>query len=147
MICAWKNFRNLITFVTFKIRSYFPKYLKTERKAWRKNFHIILENALRHARLGAIHWCLSKAIILLTMQAEIVDLFKQTLIEEFIWVNTRWPLDSKVLLPKNSQYQPQENLKLIYKPKTDIKNIFKDKRVVTKILKIYENNSVSKCND
>ena len=54
--------------------------------------------------------------------------------------NSRLAFDSSILLPKNLQYQPKENLKLIYKIKNEIKNIFEDKRAVTKILKMDENN-------
>ena len=83
---------------------------------------------------------MSKAIISLPTQAEIVDLFQQTLISGFSRVNTRLSFHSKILLPKNSCGQPKENLILIYKTKNDTKNIFRDKRVVTEILKMDENN-------
>ena len=83
---------------------------------------------------------MSKAIISLPTQAEIVDLFQQTLISGFSCVNTRLSFHSKILLPKNSCGQPKENLILIYKIKNDTKNIFRDKRVVTEILKMDENN-------
>ena len=89
---------------------------------------------------SCIHWCLSKAIIWLQTQAETVDLFEQTLIGGFSCVNTRLSFDLKILLQKNSQYRPKENLKLIYKIKNETKNIFEDKRAVTKILKMDENN-------
>ena len=55
-------------------------------------------------------------------------------------MNTRLAFDSSILLPKNQQNQPKENLKLIYKIKNEVKNIFEDKRVVTKIVKMDENN-------
>ena len=42
---------------------------------------------------GCIHRFLSKAIIALPTQAEIVDLFEQTLIGGFICVNTRLGFD------------------------------------------------------
>ena len=44
------------------------------------------------------------------------------------------------MLQKNLEKKPKENLKLIYKIKNKLKNIFEDKRVVTKILKMDENN-------
>ena len=83
---------------------------------------------------------MSKAIISLPTQAEIVDLFQQTLISGFSRVNTRLSFHSKILLPKNSCGQPKENLIFICKIKNDTKNIFRDKRVVTEILKMDENN-------
>ena len=82
---------------------------------------------------GCIHRLLSKAIIALPTQAEIVDLFERTLIGGFSCVNTRLAFDSKILLPKEDQ-------KLIYKIKNTQENIFEDKRVVMKILKMDENN-------
>ena len=89
---------------------------------------------------GCIHWYLSKAIIALPAQVEIVKLFEKTLIGGFSCVNTGLAFNSNILLPKNLQYQPKENWKLIYKIKNKMKNIFEDKRVVTKILKVDENN-------
>ena len=44
------------------------------------------------------------------------------------------------LLPKNLENLLKENLKVIYKIKNQLKNIFEDERVVTKILKMDENN-------
>ena len=44
------------------------------------------------------------------------------------------------MLPKDSRNEPKENLKLIYKIRNEEKNISEDKRVVTKILKMDENN-------
>ena len=58
----------------------------------------------------------------------------------FSCVNTRLAFDSIILLPKYSQGQYKENLKAIYKKKDEEKNIFEDKRVVTKIIKMDENN-------
>ena len=57
---------------------------------------------------GYIHRFLSKTIILLPTQAEIVDLFEQTLIGGFSCVNTRLSFDSKTLLAKNSQYESKK---------------------------------------
>ena len=87
---------------------------------------------------GCIHRFLSKAIIALPTRAEIVDLFEQTLIGGFIRVNTRLDFDSKLLLSKNSDGKPKENLKIIYKIGNE------DKRVVSKILKMDENNQYGK---
>ena len=82
---------------------------------------------------GCIHTFLSKAIIALPTQAEIVDLFEKTLIGRFSCVNTRLGLDSKILLLKDSKNEPKENLKLINKVRNEEKNISEDKRKVTKI--------------
>ena len=86
---------------------------------------------------GCIHRFLTKAIIAFPTQAEFVELFQKTLTE---CVNTRLAFDSSFLLPKNQQNQPKEKLKLIYKIKNELKYIFEDKRIVTKILKMDENN-------
>ena len=67
-------------------------------------------------------------------------MFEQTLIGGFSCVNARLGFDSKILLPKDSKNEPKENLKLIYKIRNEEKNISEDKRVVTKILKMDENN-------
>ena len=83
---------------------------------------------------GCIHRFLSKAIIVLPTQAETVHLFEQILIGRFSCINTRLGCDSRLLLPKNSDVTPKENLKIIYKIGNE------DKRVVSKILKINENN-------
>ena len=48
--------------------------------------------------------------------------------------------DAKILLPKDSKNEPKENLKLIYKIRNEEKYISEDKRLVTKILKMDENN-------
>ena len=89
---------------------------------------------------GCIYRFLSKAIIALPTQAEIVDLFEQTLIGGFSCVNVRLGFDSKILLPKDLKNKPKENSKLIYKIRNEDKNISEDKRSVTKILKMDENN-------
>ena len=86
------------------------------------------------SRSGCIHRFLSKTLIVLPTQAEIVDLFEQTLIGGFSCVNTSLGFDSKLFLPKNSDGKPKENLKIVYKIGNE------DKRVVSKILKMDENN-------
>ena len=64
---------------------------------------------------GYIHRFLSKAIIALLTLDETVNLFEQTLIGGFNYVNTRLGFDLKLLLPKNSDGKPKENLKIRYK--------------------------------
>ena len=95
-----------------------------------------LYNLLKCTSASSLSSCIHRYL----SQAEIVDLFKQTLIGGFSCVNTSLSFNSKILLPKNSQYHPKKNLKLIYEIKNETKNIFEDKRVVTKILKMDENN-------
>ena len=63
---------------------------------------------------GCIQRFLSKTIIALPTQAEIANLFEQTLIGGFYFINTRLGFDSKFLLPKDSDAKPKENLKIIY---------------------------------
>ena len=83
---------------------------------------------------GCIHQFLSKAVITLPTQADTVDIFERRLIGGFSCVNTRLAFDSsKILLPKEDQ-------KLIYKIKNLQENIFEDTRVISKILKMDENN-------
>ena len=84
---------------------------------------------------GCIHRYLSKEIIALLTQAEVVELFEKTLIGAFSCVNTRLVFDSSTLLPKISQGQYNKNFKAIYKTKNEEKNIFEDKRIVKKIFK------------
>ena len=84
---------------------------------------------------GCIHQYLSKAIIALLTQAEVVELFEKTLIGGFSCVNTRLVFDSITLLSKILQGQYNENFKAIYKTKNEEKNIFGDKRIVTKNFK------------
>lgn len=77
----------------------------------------------------------------LPTQAQTIELLEETLIGGFNCVNTRLAFDSMILLPKDDQNQFKENsLKVIYKIKNELKSIFEDKRVVTKILKMFENN-------
>ena len=82
---------------------------------------------------GCIHRFLSKAILALPTLTEIIDLFEQSLIGGFSCVHTRLGFDLKLLLPKNSDSKPKENLKIIYKIRNE------DKRVVSKILKMDKN--------
>ena len=87
---------------------------------------------------GCIHRFLSDVIIALPMQAEIVNLFEQTLISGFSCVIARLGFDSKLLLPKNSDGKPKKTLKIIHKIGNE------DKQIVPKILKMDENNQYGK---
>ena len=69
---------------------------------------------MRKSLSGCIHRFSSKAIIALSTQAEIDDLFQQTLIGTFNSVNARIGFYFKVLL-QNGDSKPNKNLKIIYK--------------------------------
>ena len=80
-------------------------------------------------------------------------MFEKTLTGGFSCINTRLVFDIEILLPKCSQpdfnkmninerfksYKRQD-LKLNYKLKLDGENTYSDKRVISKILKLDENN-------
>ena len=87
---------------------------------------------------GCVHRYLSKAIIALRAQAEIVELFEETFIGGFICKK----LEVGVLFEHSTSKKLTISAKreLIYKTKDEMKNIFNDKRVVTKILKMDEYN-------
>ena len=66
-------------------------------------------------------------------------MFEKTLIGGFSGVNTRLTFDTKILFPnKNDLDKKRDNLKIVYNLKIDNKQ--QKKRVVSKILKIDENN-------
>ena len=92
---------------------------------------------------GCIHRFLSKTIITLPTKAEIVELFEETLIGGFSCVNIRLSFDSNILLLKDEENKRNQKFKLIYRIKNGFTNEFENKRIVTKILKIDENNSKS----
>ena len=71
--------------------------------------------ALASLLSGCIHRFLLKAIISLPTQDEIVYLFGQTIVGGISCINTRLRFHSKILLPKDSKNDPNENLKLIYR--------------------------------
>ena len=91
---------------------------------------------------GYIHRLLSKTIIAFPTKAEILELFEQTLTGGFSCVNTRLSFDSKILLPKGEENKPNQKFKLIYRIKNELTNKFENKRIVTKILKMDEINTV-----
>ena len=77
-----------------------------------------------------IHRFLAKRIITLPTKAKVVELFEQTLIGGFSFVNACLTFGSKTLLPKDEENKANQKLKLIYR----IRN------VITKIIKMNENN-------
>ena len=116
--------------------------MKTERRKWWKNLRIILDDVLLLARSVASSFIdiYPKLLSRPKHRLKLCNYSRKLLSVDLSAKNSRLAFDSSILLPKNLQYQPKENLKLIYKIKNEIKNIFEDKRAVTKILKMDENN-------
>ena len=110
-ILRLKKFPTCTIFITFKTRSYFENRAKEMTGKFPYNPRKCTSDS---SLIGYIHQYLSKVIILLPTQAEIVDLFQKSLIGAFSCINTRLLFDLKILLPINSQYQPKEKLKFIY---------------------------------
>ena len=89
---------------------------------------------------SCIHKFLAKRIITLPTKAKFVELFEQTLIGGFSCVNTCLTFGSKTLLQKDEENKANQTLKLIYRIRNDITNKFESKKIVTKIIKMNENN-------
>ena len=81
---------------------------------------------------------MSKIIIALPTNVEHVELFEKTVTGGFSSVNTRLSFDTSILLPKVSNNRDL-NFKVVYDIKNN-ENIIESKRVITKILKLDENN-------
>ena len=80
-----------------------------------------------------------KCLIALPTNSEHVPLFEKTLIGGFSGVNTRLAFDTTILfLNENESNEKREDLKIIYNLK--LGNEYKIKRVVSKFLKMAENN-------
>ena len=84
-----------------------------------------------------------------------MEAFEKTLSGGFSWVNTRLSIDSEIFMPNLTEKDFQkmnidqsfkaykrDNLKLIYKIKLDNQESYSKKRVITKILKFDEKNSM-----
>ena len=82
---------------------------------------------------GCIHRYMSKDIILIHTNSEVVELFEKTLIGGMSCVNTRLAFDSSLLTGEKEQ-------KLIYNIRNPQTGQNESKRVVAKILKMDENN-------
>ena len=95
---------------------------------------------------GCIEREMSKIILALPRKYEHVEIFEETVIGGFSWVNTRLAFDSLILLPnltdkinlKNDPINKNFNYKVVYNLK--INNEKTKKRVITKILKLDEKN-------
>ena len=96
---------------------------------------------------GSIERDLSKTIISLPTNNEHVELFEATLTGGFSCVNTRLSLDTEILL-SNVENPDKDNwkhysYKVSYNLKLDGEEKYSTKRVISKILKLDENNMVT----
>ena len=95
---------------------------------------------------------LSKVIIALPTSNTVVEIFEKIITGGFSGVKTRLGLDTKVLMPNNTQSQYEKknidqsfksykmrDLKVGYKLKLDGKDIYSNRPVISKILKLNEN--------
>ena len=97
---------------------------------------------------GCIEREMSKVIIALPTSNEAVHIFEKTLIGGFSSVNTSLAFDTEILLPNSFDQKINENsvlkkdytYKLCYKLKLDSDEEYKTYRVISKILKLEENN-------
>ena len=96
---------------------------------------------------GCIEREMSRVIISLPSSNEAVDIFEQTITGGFSSVNTRLAIDTEISLPNliNEEKQPEEfqkgyNNKICYNIRLNNEKKYSEKRVITKILKLDENN-------
>ena len=99
---------------------------------------------------GCIEREMSKVIIALPTSNEFINIFEQTLSGVFSCVNTRLAFDTEILLPNNTaataaapsdgQLCKDQNYKICYDLKLDDDEEQKKYRVISKILKLDENN-------
>ena len=95
---------------------------------------------------GCIEREMSKIILALPTKYEHVEIFKETVFGSFSSVNARLAFDSQILLPnltdkidlENNPMNKNFNYKVVYN--LNINNEKVKKRVITKILKLNENN-------
>ena len=89
---------------------------------------------------------MSKVIIALPTSNEFINLFEQTLTEGFSCVNTRLAFDTEILLPNATsgvvanELTKDQNYKICYDLKLDDDVEQQKYRVMSKILKLDENN-------
>ena len=96
---------------------------------------------------GCIEREMSRVILVFPTKLEHVEIFEQTVTGGFSSVNTRLAFDTQILLPnlddktdlENNPLNKDFNYKVVYNLKLDGKKAEK-KRVITKILKLGENN-------
>ena len=91
-------------------------------------------------------WEMSRVIIALPISNKVIDIFEQTITSGFSSVNTILAFDTEILLPNLIQKDSEENsqkdynYKVCYNIKLNEDKEFVKKRVITKILKLDENN-------
>ena len=83
---------------------------------------------------GCIEREMSKLIIALPTNPDHVEIFEKTVTGDFSSVNTRLAFDSQIILPRNADGTRDTSFKVIYNINGE------DHRVITKILKLDENN-------
>ena len=91
---------------------------------------------------------MSKTIITLPTSSEIIDIFEKTLTGGFSCVNTGLAFDTEILLPdlstpdsdETNVLQKDHNYKISYKLKLDTDKDYNTFKVLSKILKLDENN-------
>ena len=96
---------------------------------------------------GCIEREISCVIITLPTSNEAVDIFEQTITEGCSSVNTRLAFDTEILLPnlineekQHKEFQKDYNYKICYNIRLNDEKEYSKKRVITKILKLDENN-------
>ena len=102
---------------------------------------------------GCIQREKSKCILALPINNTQMEIFEKTLCGGFSSVNTRLSFDTELLMPNliKSDYEKmnidesfkaykRDDLKVIYSLKLDDEEFFSEKRVITKIIKLDENN-------
>ena len=95
---------------------------------------------------GSIEREMSKVVIVLSTSKEVVDIFEKTLTGGFSCVNTRLAFVRETLLPNstdennNGDLNKDYNYKVCYQLKLDDEKDYLARRVISKILKLHENN-------
>ena len=95
----------------------------------------------------------SKVILALPTNNSVMEIFLKTLTGGFSCVSTRLSFDTELLMPnltetdykkmkigKNFKAYNRDDLKIIYRIKLDNENSYHERRIITKILKMDENN-------
>ena len=95
----------------------------------------------------------SKILLALPTNNSIMEIFEEILTGGFSCVNTRLSFDTELLMPSltESEYKKmsidqslkaykRDDLKVMYRIKLDNENYYHERRIITKILKLDENN-------
>lgn len=102
---------------------------------------------------GCIERHLSKVIIALPTNNDIVETFEKTPTGGFSFINTRLGFDTEIFVPNHSQTDfnkmsidevfktcKRQDLKVVYKLQLDNEKTYLDRRGISKILELDENN-------